>query len=900
MGQPSGFLYLLFCGSDLCVGVVPSWVLRMGHPAVWCIPTILWVWSLWVGVDPVGFPMGRPVGVDTYRSVGLISVGGCWPSWVLHGSPNGCGYLPFCGSDLCGWVLTQLGSPWVAQWVWVPTVLWLWSLWVTQRVWVPTVLWVWSLWVGVDPVGFSVGRPAGVGTYRSVGLISVGGCWPSWVLRGSPSGCGYLPFCGSDLCGWVLTQLGSPWVAQWCGYLPFCGSDLCGWVLTQSGSPSGCGYLPFCGSDLCGWVLTQLGSPWVAQWVWVPTILWVWSLWVGVDTVGFSVGRPAGVGTYHSVGLISVGGCWPSWVLRGSPSGCGYLPFCGSDLCGWVLTQLGSLWVTQWVWVPTILWVWSLWVGVDPVGFSVGRPVGVGTYHSVGLISVGGCWPSWVLRGSPSGCGYLPFCGSDLCGWVLTQLGSPWVAQRVWVPTILWVWSLWVGVDPVGFSPWVTQRVWVPTILWVWSLWVGVDPVGFSPWVAQWVWVPTILWVWSLWVGVDPVGFSVGRPVGVGTYHSVGLISVGGCWHSWVLRGSPSGCGYFILWVAQLGVGTYHSVGLISVGGCWHSWVLRGSPSGCGYLPFCGSDLWWVGVDPVGFSQRVWIPTILWVWSLWVGVDPVGFSVGHPVGVGTYHSVGLISVGGCWPSWVLRGSPSGCGYLPFCGSDLCGWVLTQLGSLWVAQRVWVLTILWAWSLWVGVDPVGFSQQVVDTYHSVGLISVGGCWPSWVLPVGRPVGVGTYHSVGLISVGGCWHSWVLCGSPSGCGYLPFCGSDLCGWVLTQLGSPSGCGYLPFCGSDLCGWVLTQLGSPWVAQRVWAMPQCVVNDMSYFISASAANKTLQTLHKVQPGKMHRVLLYGGSLYRLVPFILRLYTINVLNSHCLPMLIVNSLSKGWLSGL
>ena len=117
------------------------------------------------------------------------------------------------------------------------------------------------------------------------------------------------------------------------------------------------------------------------------------------------MGGPVGVGTYHSVGLISVGGCWPSWVHRGSPSRCGYLPFYGSNLCGWVFTQLGSLWVAQWVWVPTILWVWSLWVGVDPVGFSVGHPVGVGTYHSVGLIFVGGCWPSWVLRGSPSGCG---------------------------------------------------------------------------------------------------------------------------------------------------------------------------------------------------------------------------------------------------------------------------------------------------------------------------------------------------------------------------------------------------------------------------------------------------------------------------------------------------------------
>ena len=191
-------------------------------------------------------------------------------------------------------------------------------------------------------------------TYHSVGLISVGGCWPSWVLCGSPSVCGYLPFCGSNLCGWLLTQLGSPWVAQR---------------------------------------------------VWVPTILWVWSMWVVVDPVGFSVGRPVGVGTYCSVGLISVGGCWPSWALHGSPSGCGYLPFCGSDLCGWVLTQLGSPWVAQWVW---------------------------GTYHSVGLISVGGCWPNWVLHGSPSGCGYLPFCGSDLCGWVFTQLGSPWVAQRVW------------------------------------------------------------------------------------------------------------------------------------------------------------------------------------------------------------------------------------------------------------------------------------------------------------------------------------------------------------------------------------------------------------------------------------------------------------------------------------
>ena len=125
-------------------------------------------------------------------------------------------------------------------------------------------------------------------------------------------------------------------------------------------------------------MLTQLGSPWVAQWVWVPTVPWVWSLWVGVDPVWCSMGCPASVGTYCSVGLISVGGCWPSWVLHGLPSGCGYLPFCGSDLCRWVLTQLGSPWVTQRVWVPTILWVWSLWVGVDPVGFSVGRPAGVG------------------------------------------------------------------------------------------------------------------------------------------------------------------------------------------------------------------------------------------------------------------------------------------------------------------------------------------------------------------------------------------------------------------------------------------------------------------------------------------------------------------------------------------
>ena len=63
-----------------------------------------------------------------------------------------------------------------------------------------------------------------------------------------------------------------------------------------------------------------------------------------------------------------------------------FLPFCGSDFCGWVLTQLCSLWVAQWVWVPTILWM-----GVDPVGLSVGHPVGSGTYYSVGLISMGGC-----------------------------------------------------------------------------------------------------------------------------------------------------------------------------------------------------------------------------------------------------------------------------------------------------------------------------------------------------------------------------------------------------------------------------------------------------------------------------------------------------------------------------
>ena len=57
---------------------------------------------------------------------------------------------------------------------------------------------------------------------------------------------------------------------------------------------------------------------------------------MGVDPVGFSVGHPVGVGPYHSVGLIYVG-------------------------------------------------------GIDPVGFTVGGPLGVGTYHSVDLISVGGC-----------------------------------------------------------------------------------------------------------------------------------------------------------------------------------------------------------------------------------------------------------------------------------------------------------------------------------------------------------------------------------------------------------------------------------------------------------------------------------------------------------------------------
>ena len=71
--------------------------------------------------------------------------------------------------------------------------------------------------------------------------------------------------------------------------------------------------------------------------------------WVGVDPVGFSVGRPVGLGTYHSVG---------GWYVR------------------------------------------KVWVCVDPVGLSVGCPAGVGTYHSVGLI---------------------------LCGWVLTQLGSLWL-----------------------------------------------------------------------------------------------------------------------------------------------------------------------------------------------------------------------------------------------------------------------------------------------------------------------------------------------------------------------------------------------------------------------------------------------------------------------------------------
>ena len=112
-------------------------------------------------------------------------------------------------------------------------------------------------------------------------------------------------------------------------------------------------------------------------------------LWVGIR---FLVGRPTYVGgcSYCSMGLILLSRCWLCWVPRGSPSGCGR---------------------SVWEGVHTILWVWSLWVGVDPVGFSVGRPTGVNDQ-----------------------CGrvYIPFCGSDLCGWVLTQLGSPWVAQRVW------------------------------------------------------------------------------------------------------------------------------------------------------------------------------------------------------------------------------------------------------------------------------------------------------------------------------------------------------------------------------------------------------------------------------------------------------------------------------------
>ena len=42
-------------------------------------------------------------------------------------------------------------------------------------------------------------------------------------------------------------------------------------------------------------------------------------------------------------------------------------------------------------------------------------------------------------------------------------------------------------------------------------------------------------------------------------------------------------------------------------------------------------------------------------------------------------------------------------------------------------------------------------------------------------------------------------------------------------------------IPFVESDLCGCVLTQFGSPCVAQRVCAIPQCVVKLTSYCISA-----------------------------------------------------------------
>ena len=175
-------------------------------------------------LEAVGYFMGQPMG-------------GCWPSWVLHASPSGCGYLPFCASDLCGWlpepVGLSIGCPVGVGCMWGRVYLlfcgsdlcgWvlihLGSLWVTQWVWVPTILWV---------------------------LISVGGCWPSWVVCRSPSGCGYLPFCGSN-----------PWVGVDPVWVPRGLPSRCGWYVRNV-------YLPFYGLDLCEWVFTQLGSLWVAQ-----------------------------------------------------------------------------------------------------------------------------------------------------------------------------------------------------------------------------------------------------------------------------------------------------------------------------------------------------------------------------------------------------------------------------------------------------------------------------------------------------------------------------------------------------------------------------------------------------------------------------------------------------------
>ena len=51
--------------------------------------------------------------------------------------------------------------------------------------------------------------------------------------------------------------------------------------------------------------------------------------------------------------------------------------------------------------------------------------------------------------------------------------------------------------------------------------------------------------------------------------------------------------------------------------------------------------------------------------------------------------------------------------------------------------------------------------------------------------------------------------------------------------------------PLFSSDRWGWLLTSFGTPWVAQRVWAIPTCVVNSSSKFKSWTAETFPKQTI-------------------------------------------------------